>query len=129
MTLIADVLARDPRTWSIPNVGVAKVGRARTNEEQGVLKYELQSFVAEGEYEAGLDRILTSYLTHLDRDSQPAAWVSGFFGSGKSHLVKVLDALWRDVAFDDGAKASGLNRTQPRMVAIRPNVAINSPIH
>ena len=108
MTLIADVLVRDPRTWTIPNVGVAKVGPARTAEEQRVLKYELQSFVAEGEYGAGLDRILTSYLTNVDRDSQPAAWVSGFFGSGKSHLVKVLDALWSDVGFDDGARASSL---------------------
>jgi hypothetical protein len=117
MTLIADVLAQDPRTWSIPNVGVAKVGQARTPEEQQVLKYELQSFVAEGEYGAGLDRILTSYLTNLDRDSQPAAWVSGFFGSGKSHLVKVLDALWRDFPFDDGARASGLVTLPPDLDA------------
>ena len=86
MTLIGDVLARNPKTWSIPNVGVAKVGPARTDQEWRVLQYELRSFVAEGEYEAGLDRILSSYLTNLDRDSQPAAWVSGFFGSGKSHL-------------------------------------------
>jgi hypothetical protein len=117
MTLIADVLARDPRTWSIPNVGVAKVGQARTPEEQRVLRYELQSFVAEGEYEAGLERILTSYLTNLDRDSQPAAWVSGFFGSGKSHLVKVLAALWSDVSFDDGARATGLVSLPPDLAA------------
>jgi hypothetical protein len=117
MTLIADVLARDPRTWSIPNVGVAKVGQPRTQEEQKVLKYELQAFVAEGEYAAGLDRILTSYLTNLDRESQPAAWVSGFFGSGKSHLVKVLDALWRDIEFHDGARASGLVTLPPDLAA------------
>ena len=35
-------------------------------------------------------------------------WVSGFHGSGKSHLVKMLRALWVDSAFDDGATARGM---------------------
>lgn len=108
MTLVRDVLYRDPTTWSIPNLGVTKVGPPQTPEEWNVLRYELQSFVAEGEYEAGLERVLRSFLTNLERDSQPAAWVSGFFGSGKSHLVRVLDALWSDIEFPDGARASGL---------------------
>ena len=40
-----------------------------------------------------------------------AAWVSGFFGSGKSHLAKMLRFLWTDYIFpDDGASARGLAR-------------------
>ena len=35
-------------------------------------------------------------------------WVSGFFGSGKSHLVKVLRYLWEDYRFADGASARSL---------------------
>lgn len=55
-------------------------------------KDELESFVCEGEYEHGLQRILDSYTGHRNRTTQPAVWVSGFYGSGKSHLVRVLQA-------------------------------------
>ena len=34
--------------------------------------------------------------------------MSGFFGSGKSHLAKMLRFLWTDYAFPDGATARGL---------------------
>lgn len=108
MTLVRDVLARDPSTWSIPNLGVAKVGQPRTDEEWAVLKYELDAFVAEGEYATGLERIFVSYLKNIDKPSQPAVWTSGFYGSGKSHLIRVLESLWTDRAFPDGARARGL---------------------
>ena len=34
--------------------------------------------------------------------------MSGFYGSGKSHLVKMLRALWADTEFPDGATARGI---------------------
>ena len=34
--------------------------------------------------------------------------VSGFFGSGKSHLLKMLAHLWVNTEFEDGATARGL---------------------
>src|SRR5450759_4300586 len=108
MTLICDVLQRDPSCWSIPNLGVSKVGQPRSDEEWSVLRYELDAFVAEGEYATGLDRILRSYLTNLEKPSQPAVWVSGFYGSGKSHLMRVLESLWDDRLFPDGARARSL---------------------
>ena len=108
MTTNREVFQRDPTTYVIPNLGVAKVGVPRTDADWAVLKWELETFVCEGEYEKGLDRILSTYLAQLGQAQQPAAWVSGFYGSGKSHFVRVLDSLWRNVTFPDGATARGL---------------------
>lgn len=110
-----ELFINDPVTRTIPNNGVAKVIEPHTPEEWAVLRYELESFVCEGEYKTGLERILDTYLANLDKAEQPAVWVSGFYGSGKSHLVRVLEYLWRDVEFPDGAVARGLTRL-PRSI-------------
>jgi hypothetical protein len=68
----------------------------------------LETFVCDGEYARGLERILKAYLDGLGREEQKAVWVSGFFGSGKSHLVKMLRYLWEDYHFADGATARSL---------------------
>jgi hypothetical protein len=64
--------------------------------------------VCDGQYARGLERILDSFLTNLTQAQQPAAWVSGFYGSGKSHLVRVLEHLWRDVKLPNGERARDL---------------------
>ncbi len=103
-----EVFARDPIENSIPNDGVSKVGWPETPADWAVLRYELSTFVCEGEYRRGLEMILGTYLRNLNKPVQPAVWVSGFYGSGKSHLVRVLEFLWRDVPFPDGATARSL---------------------
>ena len=108
-----EVFLEDPTTKSIPNLGVAKVINPETPAEWDVLRYELESFVCDGEYEAGLQRILWSFVESLARPEQPAVWVSGFYGSGKSHLVRVLEYLWRDVELPDGARARALTQLPP----------------
>ena len=108
VTLNRFVFAQDPTGFVIPNDGVARVGMPSTPQQWDTLRWELQSFVCEGEYRVGLERILSTYLSRLGESKQPAAWVSGFYGSGKSHLARVLDALWRDVTFPDGVSARGL---------------------
>lgn len=105
-----EVFAVDPTTRSIPNDGVAKVVAPRTPAEYEVLRYELSSFVCDGEYRQGMERILTAYLGNLARPAQPAVWVSGFYGSGKSHFVRVLEYLWRDITLPDGATARSLTQ-------------------
>ena len=105
---IREVLYRDPVTTTIPNDGVAKVAQPRSAQEWAVLRYELESFVCEGEYRQGLERITAAFLENFSRLQQQAGWVSGFYGSGKSHLVRVLEYLWRDVEFPDGTRARSL---------------------
>ncbi|MET9326723.1 BREX system P-loop protein BrxC [Tsukamurella sp. NPDC003166] len=108
MTINNDLFVRPPLSFEIPNDGVTNVDRPEDANQWGVLKYELESFVCEGEYEHGLQRILDSYTGHRNRTTQPAVWVSGFYGSGKSHLVRVLQHLWADTKFPNGATARGL---------------------
>lgn len=105
-----DIYERDPSSRKLENEGVASVNDDLTSKSLTVLRYELETFVCEGQYKKGLEDILDTYLTNVDRDKaeQRAVWVSGFFGSGKSHLVKMLRALWLDTKFDDGATARGL---------------------
>lgn len=108
MTTNNDLFVRPPLSFEIPNDGVTNVDRPEDSNQWDVLKYELESFVCEGEYEHGLQRILDSYTGHRNRTTQPAVWVSGFYGSGKSHLVRVLQHLWADTRFPNGATARGL---------------------
>src|ERR1035441_3075157 len=97
---------RDPTTIELLNNGVSKVSEIGHDERQiRTLRFELETFVCDGEYARGLERILKAYLDGLGREEQKAVWVSGFFGSGKSHLVKVLRYLWEDFHFADGATA------------------------
>ena len=104
---IRDVLLKDPAR-PIPNEGVSKVGRPRDAVQWDVLRFELDNFVSEGAYEDGLERILSRFLANQSKGDQPGAWVSGFFGSGKSHFTRVLDALWSDLALPDETRARGL---------------------
>jgi len=113
-----EIYVEDPRTNTLLNQGVAKVSSPDADPE-GVarwldtLRFELTRFVCDGQYAEGLTRILSTYLGHLDKAEQPGVWVSGFFGSGKSHLVKMLQHLWIDFEFPDGSKARGLPKNLP----------------
>ena len=103
-----EIYMTDPSTRKLVNEGVANVNFEQTSQALQVLRYELETFVCEGQYEKGLYHILDSYLKDIHRSQQQAVWVSGFYGSGKSHLVKILRALWVDIKFEDGATARGI---------------------
>ena len=106
-----DVYRQDPDRITLLNNGVAAMTDALDPNERQTLRFELEHFVCEGQYRIGLVRILESYVSHQGQPEQSAAWISGFFGSGKSHLAKMLRFLWTDYTFpDDGASARGLAR-------------------
>lgn len=103
-----NIYQKDPATRKLINEGVASVNDDKTNQALAVLRYELETFVCNGQYEKGMLDILETYLKNIGQAQQPAVWISGFYGSGKSHLVKMLRALWVDTIFDDGATARGI---------------------
>src|SRR5271157_1494893 len=98
----------NPTTFTIPNDGVTTIYSPQTDKDWEVVRYELRSFVCEGEYHRGLERIPSSFLGNLANPKQSAVWVSGFYGSGKSHLMRVLQYLWNDVELPDKARARSL---------------------
>lgn len=97
----------NPLQVNLKNEGVVKIRNINEAEDPAVVEYELKTFVCEGEYHEGLKKMLQTYLTYV-QDSKtdiPAFWVSGFYGSGKSHLVKMASYLWDDHEFSNGKTA------------------------
>lgn len=103
-----DIYQKDPSVHKLVNEGVASVNDETTDQAMEVLRYELDTFVCDGQYGKGMEDILETFLKNINQAQQPAVWVSGFYGSGKSHLVKMLRALWVDTVFPDGATARGI---------------------
>jgi len=110
---IKDILQRDPASNPLVNQGQARIAGTGTDRELQELRGELSTFVCEGQYADGIERIIRSFLDNLNKTSQKGAWVSGFFGSGKSHLLKMLCHLWQDTQFPDGATARSLVPDMP----------------
>ena len=102
-----NIYTKDPLANRLLNNGVAEVREDDSREALHTLRYELETFVCEGEYERGLINILDTYLRNLGNaaSEQPGIWISGFYGSGKSHLAKMLRALWVNMALPDGVHA------------------------
>jgi hypothetical protein len=99
-----EIFLKDPLAWKLVNEGVS----SNNTEDLDTLKFELESFVCEGEYLNGMRRILQGYRDSFKSPEQKAAWISGFYGSGKSHLAKVLRYLWINFAFPDGTTARAI---------------------
>jgi len=105
---IHELLERDPRTSVLANKGQARIADAAESALDGEDRAELETFVCDGRFADGLQRILERFLADIGGKRQEAAWVSGFFGSGKSHLLKMLAHLWTNLTFHDGATARAL---------------------
>jgi hypothetical protein len=118
---------KDPAQNPIINDGVADFA------DDASLRFELQTFVCEGEYETAINRILSSYLGNLDRNTQPSIWLSGFFGSGKSHVAKMLAALWVDHQFPDKATARAVvnlpTSTKELLAELTTRAKTHAPVH
>lgn len=81
--------------------GVIKVGQA--DDEN--IKQELEEYVVTRELQKHFSDFFSSYKKSINRPTDKmGVWISGFFGSGKSHFLKILSYLLenKDV---DGKKA------------------------
>lgn len=124
-----DVYLKDPTSIKLVNEGVANVNDERTDHALSVLRYELETFVCDGQYEKGLNHILETYLKNINQAQQPSVWISGFYGSGKSHLAKMLRALWLDTIFSDGATARGIANLPQSTKDLLKELSIQSKRH
>ena len=59
-------------------------------DDDASLKLELEEYVITAEVGKRLENFLDAYL---DYSGANGVWISGFFGSGKSHLLKMLALL------------------------------------
>ena len=105
-----ELFTLNPEQVNLKNEGVAKIRAINEKEDLSIVEYELKTFVCEGEYHEGLRKMLQTYLTYLQdgKTDLPAFWVSGFYGSGKSHLVKMASYLWNDFEFPNGKTARSI---------------------
>jgi hypothetical protein len=103
-----ELFTLNPEQVNLKNEGVAKISTINEKEDLSIVEYELKTFVCEGEYHEGLRKILEYYLQNYNSSVQPTFWVSGFYGSGKSHLVKMASYLWNDFEFPNGKTARSI---------------------
>lgn len=86
---LTDIFAKDVQR---PIEGVIKA------DDVAHLGTEVDEYVLTNEAAKGLELLLEAYTNYTNANG---VWISGFFGSGKSHLLKMLAHLLGDVDGDD----------------------------
>jgi hypothetical protein len=75
---------------------------------------EVDEYVLTNEVAKGLELLLEEYTNYTNANG---VWISGFFGSGKSHLLKMLAQIGRKAARRACSKNSTWPRLTPRSIA------------
>jgi len=71
-----DIYSTAPKENRLANNGVAEVSEDYSEAAAAVLRYELETFVCDGQYEKGLETILDKFLLNLDsKTEQPGVWI------------------------------------------------------
>ena len=66
-------------------------------DDEASLRLEIEEYVLTNEIAKRLESFLDAYNNY---EGANGVWVSGFFGSGKSHLLKMLALVLEDREFD-----------------------------
>ena len=70
--------------------GVIKVGQ----DDQVNIQQELEEYVVTNELQVYFSEFFSNYKKSiLGKTDNMGVWISGFFGSGKSHFLKILSYL------------------------------------
>ncbi|WP_341258299.1 BREX system P-loop protein BrxC [Gordonia malaquae] len=93
MTTINEIFAK-PIDRSIE--GVIKA------DDSSQLATEVEEYVLTNEAAKGVEQVLEAYTNYTNANG---VWISGFFGSGKSHLLKMLAHLLGDIDGHDYPRA------------------------
>ena len=72
-------------------------GVIKADDEESILN-ELEEYVITSEIEKNINNFLYEYNNFTNKNG---VWISGFFGSGKSHLLKILSLLLEDKKIDN----------------------------
>lgn len=85
--IIKDIFAKDIDR----NIrGVIKIGQ----ETETIRKQELEEYVVTKELQKHFQNFFEAYVNSINhRTDATGVWISGFFGSGKSHFLKILSYL------------------------------------
>lgn len=79
--------------------GVIKVGQ---KDDENVYQ-ELDEYVVTAELEKYMNRFFDAYSRSITgRTDNMGVWISGFFGSGKSHFLKILSYILKNRAVENG---------------------------
>lgn len=102
--------------------GVIKIGQ----DSEKIKKQELEEYVVTDELKQDFTKFFDSYDRSINNiTDEMGVWISGFFGSGKSHFLKILsyllendqvagrnavDYFLKDGKFDDDHLANAINK-------------------
>jgi hypothetical protein len=79
-------------------------GVIKADDERDLLN-EVEEYVITGDVADGLDKFLENYTHHPLNNG---VWISGYFGSGKSHLLKILSLVLDGRPLGAGASAGDI---------------------
>jgi len=89
-----------------PTRRISRVVMVDQHEEE-VVRTEVEEYVITDQIRELLQDFIDQFLeTRMGRVSDVCTWISGFFGSGKSHLAKILGYILtnREITFEDGSR-------------------------
>ena len=107
--IIKDIFAKDINR----NIrGVIKIGQ----EAETIKKQELEEYVVTDELQSHFKRFFSAYVNSINRPTDATGvWISGFFGSGKSHTMETMTSSGRETRATSWSRSKWWTRSSDTM--------------